>query len=120
MVHLSRLRGKGEVQTKAVPCLPKLKTNNEGRTQNFDIDDREKVMKEELKYHIRPVTSPCRECTKRCIGCHSTCAEYKLYRADMDKKNAEQAEIQCAKNFAYDVKREIRRRYKKRRRGDDR
>ena len=78
------------------------------------------TMREELKYHIRPIQSPCKDCTDRCIGCHSTCGDYKLYRADMDRKNVEQAEIQSAKNFAYDVKREIRRRYKKRRKGDDR
>jgi len=25
--------------------------------------------------------APCRDCTKREIGCHSTCKDYKAYRA---------------------------------------
>lgn len=31
-------------------------------------------------------TVPCYECTKRCRDCHSSCAEYKNYRAEVSAK----------------------------------
>lgn len=30
------------------------------------------------------VKVPCKECQKRCLGCHSNCDEYKEYRNNMD------------------------------------
>lgn len=35
---------------------------------------------------------PCRTCTKRQVGCHSTCPEYRAVKAAMDQKRAK-AEI---------------------------
>jgi hypothetical protein len=31
--------------------------------------------------------NPCFECKKRCIGCHSDCNEYRLYRAELNERN---------------------------------
>ena len=34
---------------------------------------------------------PCKNCTKRTVGCHISCKDYKLWRADLDRANAERA-----------------------------
>ncbi len=61
--------------------------------------------------------SPCKDCTDRCIGCHSACgdyAEYKKKREENRKKiNAENEE----RRFYYLVKSELVKGYKKRRKG---
>ncbi|MCR4889157.1 MAG: hypothetical protein K5979_08290 [Ruminococcus sp.] len=64
--------------------------------------------------------SPCKDCTDRCIGCHSTCGDYKLYRAEIEKRNAEKAEKNAEKDFIYAVKDEVFKRFRKRQKGDDR
>lgn len=64
--------------------------------------------------------SPCKDCTDRCIGCHSTCGDYAEYKKKLEenrkKINAENDE----KRFYYLVKSELVKGYKKRRKGDDR
>lgn len=31
--------------------------------------------------------APCKDCTDRIVGCHSTCEKYKLFRSDLDDLN---------------------------------
>lgn len=35
------------------------------------------------------VKVPCKDCNKRAIGCHSTCAEYKEYLTNREKGKAQ-------------------------------
>lgn len=34
------------------------------------------------------IQSPCKECERRCVGCHSTCKEYLDFRQAVDKESA--------------------------------
>ena len=36
--------------------------------------------------------SPCKDCEKRYNGCHSTCKDYKTFRSEIDKANAQRHE----------------------------
>lgn len=38
-------------------------------------------------------TTPCLNCPARTVGCHSTCAKYKVFREDQDRWN--QARLQA-------------------------
>lgn len=38
--------------------------------------------------------SPCMGCEDRCIGCHTTCGDYAIYKAELEKAR----EIQAARN----------------------
>ena len=39
------------------------------------------------------INSKCKGCTKRVVGCHSTCEDYKEFRKELDKQNeAERAD----------------------------
>lgn len=66
------------------------------------------------------VMSPCKDCTDRCIGCHSTCERYKEYKDTLEINRAKIATKNDEIEFNHSVKREVWRRYNKRRRGDDR
>lgn len=33
------------------------------------------------------ITSPCKDCTARYLGCHDTCKHYKQYKIDMEVWN---------------------------------
>lgn len=61
------------------------------------------------------VMSPCKDCTDRCIGCHSTCGDYAIYKQKLEdnwaKINAHNAEVA----FDKAVKRNVVKRYDKRR-----
>lgn len=37
----------------------------------------------------RMIKCKCKDCTKRQVGCHSTCEDYKAFRAELDAVNAE-------------------------------
>lgn len=61
------------------------------------------------------VMSPCKDCTDRCIGCHSTCGDYAEYKQALEdnraKINAHNAEVA----FGKAVKRRVAKRHDKRR-----
>lgn len=61
------------------------------------------------------VMSPCKDCTDRCMGCHSTCGDYAEYKQALEdnraKINARNAEVA----FGKAVKRNVVKRYDKRR-----
>lgn len=46
------------------------------------------------------VTSPCQGCTKRHSGCHSSCKDYKDFRAELDRES-EQRHKSTGKEVAY-------------------
>lgn len=33
--------------------------------------------------------NPCKDCELRAIGCHSDCSDYKEWRTELDRKNAQ-------------------------------
>ena len=67
-----------------------------------------------------PIVVPCRDCEMRKLHCHSACEKYKEYRKEIETRNAEMREKVEAYNFAHAVKKEVWRRFYKRRSGDDR
>lgn len=36
-------------------------------------------------YAAKACVNPCKDCTDRAVGCHSTCARYKQYREDFQR-----------------------------------
>lgn len=57
--------------------------------------------------------NPCYKCERRCVGCHSNCAEYSLYRAELTEYNAA---IHKAKNEEravreYEIRQALKRRH---------
>jgi len=61
---------------------------------------------------------PCKNCPDRVLHCHSSCEKYKAYRAIIEQNKAELSEEKAEKDFVYNVKREVRKRYNRRRPGD--
>lgn len=61
---------------------------------------------------------PCKDCTDRVLHCHSTCERYKQYKEAIEQNKAELNERKAENDFAYSVKREVRKRYNKRRAKD--
>lgn len=45
--------------------------------------------------------SPCQGCEDRCIGCHTTCGDYAIYKAELEairaRQIAENAEIEFSR-----------------------
>ena len=66
------------------------------------------------------VMSPCKDCTDRCIGCHTTCGDYAEYKQTLEQNRAKMSAQKEENNFCYDVKRAVVKRHNKRRGGDDR
>ena len=49
--------------------------------------------------------APCKECEKRCVGCHSSCEEYLEWRKQWDK-NAKEKRFQAeVSETMYQIKR---------------
>lgn len=44
-------------------------------------------------------TSPCKECSKRTLGCHATCEDYLQFRVERDKINMEKVEKEASENW---------------------
>lgn len=61
---------------------------------------------------------PCKDCTDRVLHCHSNCERYKQYKDAIEQNKAELNERKAEKDFVYNVKREVRKRYNRRRPGD--
>jgi hypothetical protein len=47
--------------------------------------------------HRRKITSSCKGCQERHIGCHASCETYLAWRSEIDKENEERRK----KNAAY-------------------
>lgn len=61
---------------------------------------------------------PCKDCTDRVLHCHSTCQRYKQCKDAIEQNKAELNERKAEKDFVYNVKREVWKRYNRRRPGD--
>ena len=44
----------------------------------------------------------CRDCTKRYVGCHSTCIDYKEWKTNKDQKNKETRLSKLARSYRSD------------------
>ena len=53
------------------------------------------------------MTTPCYNCEDRCIGCHTTCGDYAIYRRELEAaKKAASADSEFIR-FKCDVKKAI-------------
>lgn len=50
------------------------------------------------------IQSPCLNCSKRKVGCHSKCQEYKDFRSELDEYNAYRHRQQELDSEYYEVK----------------
>lgn len=66
------------------------------------------------------VMSPCKNCTDRCIGCHTTCGDYAEYKCELERRREEVKAENESRAFERAVKAKIAKANKDRRRGDDR
>jgi hypothetical protein len=64
--------------------------------------------------------SPCKDCEDRCIGCHTTCGDYAIYRQTLEQNRARINAQNDENAFMSEIKREVYKRHNKRRKGDDR
>ena len=51
--------------------------------------------------------SPCKDCSRRCLHCHSSCADYAAYRMRLESAAAARREVTAFDSFRCDVRREI-------------
>ena len=54
--------------------------------------------------HLYP---PCKNCEKRSVGCHSSCADYISYKEHRENRRAELKGIREGNAFCYSVKGKI-------------
>ena len=66
------------------------------------------------------VMSPCKNCTDRCIGCHTTCGDYAEYTRELDRRRKDIKAENDITAFEKAVKAKIAKANKDRRKGDDR
>ena len=66
------------------------------------------------------VISPCKGCTDRCIGCHTTCGDYAIYKQELERRRTEAKEANDIEDFCRAVKSRISKASRDRRKGDDR
>jgi len=66
------------------------------------------------------LVSPCKECSDRCIGCHSTCGEYAEYKQELERRRHDIKLESESVAFQKAVKKRISKSRKYRRDGDDR
>lgn len=64
--------------------------------------------------------SPCKNCEDRCIGCHTTCGDYAIYKQELELRRTEVKAENDITAFEKAVKARIAKANKDRRRGDDR
>ena len=56
--------------------------------------------------HLYP---PCKDCEKRKVGCHQSCADYISYKEHREKIRQEMKAVREGNVFCYDVKHKINR-----------
>jgi hypothetical protein len=66
------------------------------------------------------IMSPCKNCTDRCIGCHTTCGDYAEYKHELERRRIEAKAENEKEAFVRAVKAKIAKANRDRRRGDDR
>ncbi len=66
------------------------------------------------------IMSPCKNCTDRCIGCHTTCGDYAEYKQELERRRTEIKKENETETFVRAVKTKIAKANRDRRRGDDR
>ena len=66
------------------------------------------------------IMSPCKNCTDRCIGCHTTCGDYAIYKQELERRRTEVKAVNDITAFEKDIKKKIAKANRDRRRGDDR
>ena len=68
---------------------------------------------------VRGISSPCKDCPNRFVGCHSTCVKYIDYQQAQIIKNAEirrkKAEVKGSEYTEYIIDRHLERKRKKHR-----
>ena len=55
------------------------------------------------------ILSPCKDCSDRVVGCHSSCDKYKQYRSELDEFKAKRAADKDERAFASDIKGAVKR-----------
>lgn len=63
----------------------------------------------------KTVMSPCKGCEDRCIGCHTTCGDYAIYKQALENNRAKINAQNDEAAFRETVKRNLLKRYGKRR-----
>lgn len=66
------------------------------------------------------IMSPCKNCTDRCIGCHTTCGDYAIYKQELEHRRTEVKAENDITAFEKAIKARIAKVNRDRRRGDDR
>jgi len=66
------------------------------------------------------IMSPCKNCTDRCIGCHTTCGDYAIYKQELERRRTEIKKENETETFVRAVKSKIAKANRDRRKGDDR
>lgn len=66
------------------------------------------------------IMSPCKNCTDRCIGCHTTCGDYAEYKQELERRRTEIKKENETETFVRVVKSKIAKANRDRRKGDDR
>jgi len=66
------------------------------------------------------IMSPCKNCADRCIGCHTTCGDYAIYKQELERRRTEIKKENETETFVRAVKAKIAKANRGRRRGDDR
>lgn len=61
------------------------------------------------------VMSPCKDCTDRCMGCHTTCGDYAIYKQALENNRAKNNAQNAQTAFCNDIKKNVVKRYNKRR-----
>lgn len=51
------------------------------------------------------MSTPCMNCSKRVVGCHSTCKDYAEFRKDCDKMNEHRRKINEQMKYKVEVMR---------------
>ena len=64
--------------------------------------------------------SPCKGCDDRCIGCHTTCGDYAIYKQELERRRSDIKAENEITAFEKAIKRKIAKANRDRRKGDDR
>ena len=63
------------------------------------------------------IMSPCKNCTDRCIGCHTTCGDYAIYKQELERRRTEIKKENETETFVRAVRAKISKANRDRRRG---
>ena len=63
------------------------------------------------------IMPPCKNCTDRCIGCHTTCGDYAIYKQELERRRTEIKKENETETFVRAVKAKISKANRDRRRG---